>query len=218
MILIGVLNSKGGVGKTTLTTALSVRAARDFQRVGIVDLDPQASATRWFDLRKEKGNPTVLRGVAIASEAIEALGQTGWDVIFFDGAPGLLEITEDAAKTVDLVVIPLRSGDSNIAATEHTIAACKEFDTAFLMVINEIARENDRHAADTEQALISLGFPVAKRRLMRRVAYQTAPDVGKTGPELDGGRDVKAVEEIDELYVEVMAAARKAIKKKRGGR
>lgn len=44
MISIGVLNAKGGVGKTTFSTMLAIRAARDFARVGLVDLDPQQSA------------------------------------------------------------------------------------------------------------------------------------------------------------------------------
>ena len=39
MIIIAVLNSKGGVGKTTIATNLAVRACLNFQRVALVDMD-----------------------------------------------------------------------------------------------------------------------------------------------------------------------------------
>ena len=40
--------SKGGVGKTTLTSALAVEAAKKLH-VGLYDLDPQQSLARWHD-------------------------------------------------------------------------------------------------------------------------------------------------------------------------
>lgn len=44
MRVIAVVSSKGGVGKTTLASALAVRAARENKRVAMVDLDPQRRA------------------------------------------------------------------------------------------------------------------------------------------------------------------------------
>ena len=51
MIAIAVVNTKGGVGKTTLTTALAVRAAQESERVAVVDFDPQGSLANWWDRR-----------------------------------------------------------------------------------------------------------------------------------------------------------------------
>ena len=45
MRVIAVAASKGGVGKSTLTAALAVRAAQDGRRVGLIDMDPQLAGT-----------------------------------------------------------------------------------------------------------------------------------------------------------------------------
>lgn len=47
----GVVNQKGGVGKTTTVTALGGLLAQQGQRVLMVDLDPQGSLSRYFDFQ-----------------------------------------------------------------------------------------------------------------------------------------------------------------------
>jgi chromosome partitioning protein len=219
--LIGVLNSKGGTGKSTITMALAVRATEDFQRVAIVDLDPQGSSTRWRGLRKAK-YPEVLSGHEVASEALEGLQTTGWDIVFFDGLPGAIKVTADAVETVDLVLIPVMPGDMNIAASEPTIALCYTHKTDYLIVINGVQRANDRQAADTAAVLKELKQPIAETRIFHRAPYRVATDVGKSGPELDGGADSMVVKEIDALWHEVAARLHLTLKvpavAARGGR
>ncbi len=48
MVVVSVLNYKGGVGKTTLTANLGAELAARGQRVLLVDMDPQASLTLSF--------------------------------------------------------------------------------------------------------------------------------------------------------------------------
>lgn len=53
MKVLSVVSQKGGVGKTTLATALAVQAGNAGRRTVVFDLDPQASATFWKDTRKD---------------------------------------------------------------------------------------------------------------------------------------------------------------------
>jgi chromosome partitioning protein len=62
MITIAVASSKGGTGKTTLSAALAVRAAKDGKRVAMADLDPQKSLVQWWRRRGGTDNPRIFNG------------------------------------------------------------------------------------------------------------------------------------------------------------
>ena len=54
MRTIALISQKGGAGKTTLAITLAVTAERAGLTSVLVDLDPQASAAQWSDLRQAK--------------------------------------------------------------------------------------------------------------------------------------------------------------------
>jgi chromosome partitioning protein len=56
---IAVINQKGGVGKTTTAVNLSAALARAGQRVGVIDIDPQAHASLHLGLDPRAKAPTV---------------------------------------------------------------------------------------------------------------------------------------------------------------
>ena len=52
MKTLAILSRKGGTGKTTLAVHLSVAATLAGHTTVLIDLDPQASACKWSDIRQ----------------------------------------------------------------------------------------------------------------------------------------------------------------------
>jgi chromosome partitioning protein len=53
--VVALANQKGGVGKTTMAVSLAACAAEMGLRTGLVDLDPQATLTRWLAAPDDDG-------------------------------------------------------------------------------------------------------------------------------------------------------------------
>lgn len=209
MIVIGVLNTKGGVGKSTLTAALAVRASRD-NAVCVVDLDPQGSCSDWYARRGSPDNPNLLTGEERASEAVDALRLTSpYEIVFLDGPPGALLVTEDAVKVCDLVVIPMRASGLDLMASQDCVRICQQHSAAFLCVLNDVSsRDAKTLGVNARETLLTFKIPLAATVVAHRSPYINAMTSGKTGPE----KDRAAAQEIDALWDEIKRAAMAAAK------
>lgn len=76
---IAFLNNKGGVGKTFATIALAEAAARRGHRVLVVDLDPQANATRRLRVASDRTLTTCLQLGVVQGAAEEYRRGHGWE-------------------------------------------------------------------------------------------------------------------------------------------
>lgn len=105
------LNSKGGVGKSTLCANLASYYASCGARVGLVDMDRQQSSTRWLEERP-RDRPAIT-------------GFTGWNYPALDkfdwlimDSPAALERRELARLVLraDVVIVPVLPSQVDIAA------------------------------------------------------------------------------------------------------
>lgn len=77
---VAVANEKGGVGKTVTVINLGAALSVLKQKVLIVDMDPQASATKGLGVEVPEGAPTVydLLGPEVTAGVGEAIVRTRW--------------------------------------------------------------------------------------------------------------------------------------------
>lgn len=211
MYVVGFLNSKGGVGKSTLCSAIAVRAAQESKRVAIVDLDPQESVGDWWLRRGKPDNPTLLRGADRASDAVESLALDGWDWVFLDGPPGSLLVTLDAIRSSTFVVVPMRASGLDLLSSRDVTEMCDEEGVAYLVCINQArGTAKDKLVDAARSSLFERNVPLADTVIGLRNSYVTAMTTGRAGNE----KDQAAAAEIDALWREIKAATLKAARTK----
>ena len=218
MIVLSITSTKGGVGKTTLASALAVRAARESKRVAMVDLDPLASLAAWWKRRprvKPDDPPTIFTGADTASDAVEALERDGWDYVFIDTPPAFVATIEDAIANAALVLIPLRPSSLDLIASEDAVMMSREASKPYLCIIND-AEPKWKTTHSAKDYLLAANVPVAEQIIAHRAAYLGAMTSGRTGPETE--KDGKCNEEFGQLWDEIKktVAKGKAKEKRRG--
>jgi chromosome partitioning protein len=218
MIVLSIASTKGGVGKTTLASALAVRASRESKRVAMVDLDPLGSLAAWWKRRprlKANDPPTIFTGADTASDAVEALERDGWDFAFLDTPPAFVNTIEDAIENATLVLIPLRPSSLDLIASEDAVVMSREAGKPHLCIIND-AEPRWKTTNSARDYLLAASVPVAEHIIAHRQPYLGAMTSGRTGPEIE--RDDKCKAEIDGLWDEIKKtlAKSKGKEKRRG--
>jgi chromosome partitioning protein len=207
MKTIAVAMAKGGVGKTTLSAALGVRAAKDFKKVALVDLNgDQGNLTQWWMLRGEPDNPHLFTDHEDLVEDLPAIAKDGWQVCIIDTPPGYLEVIETAIMLADAVLVPVKASIFDAGSLQPIIDLCKKHRRPFAFVMSDID-VRFKAANSAVAASLTEDGPLLDVRISHLQSYMVAPNAGKTAPEIDK----KAAEEIDELW---KAALRLAGQKK----
>jgi chromosome partitioning protein len=136
-VVITVAQQKGGTGKTTLAANIAAAFAPE-RRVGLLDIDPQKSLSRWHSLRRAR----LRQAAALAFSDI-----SGWrlpaelerlkrdhDLVVIDSPPQLDTDARVAVRAADLVLVPIQPSMPDIWAAEGTLRlAADERSPAHLM-------------------------------------------------------------------------------------
>lgn len=196
MKTIAVISQKGGAGKTTLSVHLAVAAHLAGLRTAVIDLDPQATASKWGDRRAAE--PEVVSDHAERlRELTKAAAAGGADLLIIDTAPNADRASLLAAKAADLVLIPCRPAKFDLEAIEATrdVAALAKKPAA--VVINA-APIRSAIVGEAIAGLEAEGATVAPHIICSRVAFSHAVIDGRTAMEIDP--EGKAADEVQSLF------------------
>src|SRR6478752_3490034 len=125
-MIIGVLNQKGGVGKTTITINLAAVYAQQRRRVLVVDADPQASAMAWSAARALPPLFPVIGGAKPTLHKDMPELSREYHVTIIDGAPRVNELGRSAIMASDMVLIPIQPSPYDVWASAEIVQLVRE--------------------------------------------------------------------------------------------
>ncbi len=215
MQIIVLACQKGGSGKTTLCASIAVAAeAAGMGPVVVIDTDPQATLTTWWEARP--ADTPVLADIPIAAlpGKLAALQAAGYRLVIIDTPPAITASIRAVIGVASLVLIPVRPSPADLWAVGGTLELCKEQGRPFAFVVSQATRG----ALLTVQALAALSQhgPVCGAIIHHRVGYAGAMALGRTIDEIDPPNKAGAAE-IDELlaFIQGKQDKRKRVKKEK---
>jgi len=151
-LVIAVANQKGGAGKTTTAEQLAVQLVTVGYRLHALDLDPQASFTRWARQRRQHAVPQFTVGTVqvglLHEELREYQTRSDLDIVLIDCPGNIEDITLKAVQYSDVVVCPVRATALDIEATK-SMAMFIRSTRASNPTLKFVVFHNAKHAART---------------------------------------------------------------------
>jgi chromosome partitioning protein len=168
-----VVNAKGGVGKTTITTNLASYFASHDVPTTIADFDPQGSSLNWLsqrgsECRKVFGADMATRsGLGLANGRRQIPRQTRQLIIDAPAGPSRLMLQDLLARTQS-IVIPVAPSSIDVHATanfikELLLVGHVRFRNIRLAVIANRVRSSRPVYAPLERFVASLGISFLSR-------------------------------------------------------
>jgi len=219
-MVVATINSKGGVGKSTVAAHLAAWFHEQGKKVVLVDSDRQASSSSWLS-EAEPGVKAVQ--AKTADEIYKLLPQLypDCDVLIADGPAGLEEQSRILLMFADVAIVPCGASRLDTDATGDAVKLIEQarVQRKFsgtqgglpqgLFVINKLQPYTMLGKELTAQAQ-SIGIPVAQHALHLRQVYADAPGQRSFVWRM-GKRAEIAKEEITALFQEVEKYAETAV-------
>lgn len=205
MRVITIAARKGGVGKSTMATHLSVLAAEGEKPVLLLDIDPQRSLTWWWKNREASTPALIECEVRELPKIIAAARDEGVAAIIIDTPPHAENSISEAMRAADLILIPTRPGPFDLAGVAGTLDLVKRIGRPALAVINHAPPRTGSTepgiVTEAREALVGMGATVANTVIAQRVAFSHAVISGSTVTEYEP--DGKASAELRSLWTEI---------------
>ncbi|QQE48232.1 ParA family protein [Micrococcus luteus] len=187
-LTLTLMNTKGGVGKTTSSVFLAAAFHAAGHTVQLWDADPQGSLSEWLADAEDTWNthhedPFPVAYDAVNRSSLNRRTPTA-EILIIDTAPGDPSIQSAVAARADLVIIPTEASRLDMSRVWVTVDALGPH-VPSIVLLNR-ANTRTRLHAEAVQALTEEGVPFFETTIARREAFKQAagtwPAPNQLGP------------------------------------
>ena len=209
-MIIVVANSKGGVGKSTISVHLAAWLHQQGHSVILADCDTQHSSSEWIK-ESTPGVKTVRLGSP--DDILDQLPQLEReaDYIVADGPGSNTETSRALLLRADMALVPCKASMLEVRALAQATGVLRQAQDIRggqpkAKIVLSMVGKNYRLTHDMKDAAASLKLPMAKTALTLRQIYADAPGQGAVVWEL-GARGREAAQEVKALFHEILPHA-----------
>jgi chromosome partitioning protein len=122
-VVIGVLNLKGGCGKSTIAVNLACELAGDGDPVLLLDNDSQGTTTHWLSHGRlpVQGEFMPLENDADGEKLMRAVTSRNERYVVLDAPAHVGAAAQTAGKIADLVLVPVTASGIDLVATQAVV-------------------------------------------------------------------------------------------------
>lgn len=211
--VIGIVQLKGGAGRSTLATNLATILSRKAP-TALLDCDmPQGTSASWYAVREAEGRAErlTLANVETARDLVGTIEGLDHDYVVIDAPPRIAEVTRAILMLSDLLLIPLGASAAEIWATTDLLETIEEAQAERPELKSRIVwnkfRAYTKSAPELRDAVKKeLKAPALKNTMGYRVAYSEALARGLAA---DEWTDKTAREEVRAVVAEIERLAKR---------
>jgi len=215
--IITMASRKGGAGKSTITAHLAALCHQGGLRTLVIDADPQGSLTLWHSLRPDR-QPDLRSGARGIERALAMAVVDGYQWVFIDTAASMWVVAQEAIRAATMVLIPARPGFFDLNAVRETVAAARECNKPYAVVLNATpVKRDDKEAPAVLQSRAffeGLGIPVWGGQVSHRTGFvltlAAGASIGEVAPTSAAGSEMNGLWSAVERSVAAINAAHAA--------
>lgn len=212
MHTVMLAKQKGGVGASTIARELGVLAANTGLRVVFVDLDPQATLSKWWNRRTagltEAPNPALaaVRPDQLLSTLTQLDESGAVDLVVIDVPPSIHSFMRRVMDAADFVLVPVRPTSDDFEALPEIVEMIEQAGRRYAFVVTQAPA--GRRIRAVEEAIPILARQGRVAGILRfRSAFPAAAAAAQVTTEYEVAG--KAAVEIRDLWGFITAELRK---------